>query len=134
MMRINLTSVMIEAADQEKALKFYTEVLGFKKKTEVPLGKFKWLTVVSPGSEEVELLLEPMEFAPAKVFQKALYDAGIPAKSFAVDDIYKETERLKKLGVKFKMEPASMGTVIVAVFDDTFGNYLQIVSPITGDS
>jgi predicted enzyme related to lactoylglutathione lyase len=127
-MRINLTSVFIEALDQDKALKFYTEVLGFKKKTEVPLGKFKWLTVVSAESDEVELLLEPVEFAPAKVFQKALYDAGIPAKSFAVDDIHKEAERLKKSGVKFKMEPTSMGTVTVAVFDDTFGNYLQIVA------
>ena len=127
-MKINLTSIFIEAVDQDRALTFYTEILGFKKKTEVPLGKFKWLTVVSPDSNEVELLLEPVEFAPAKVFKKALYDAGIPSKSFAVDDIQKETARLKKLGVRFKMEPTNMGTVTVAVFDDTFGNYLQIVA------
>ncbi len=125
-MKINLTSVMIEAADQERALKFYTEILGFRKKTEVPLGKFKWLTVVSPESDEIELLLEPMEFAPSKVYQKALYDAGIPLKSFAVKDAFKETERLKAAGVKFKMEPTNVGTVTVAMFDDTFGNYIQI--------
>ena len=127
-MKINLTSIFIEAAEQDRALKFYTEILGFKKKTEVPLGKFKWLTVVSPESDEVELLLEPVEFAPAKVFQKALYDAGIPAKSFAVNDIQKETQRLKDLGVKFKMEPTSMGMVTVASFDDTFGNWIQLVA------
>jgi len=127
-MKINLTSIMVEAADQERALKFYTEILGFKKKAEVPLGKFKWLTVVSADSDEVELLLEPMEFVPAKVFQKALCDAGIPAKSFSVNNIQNETDRLKKLGVKFKMEPTNMGMVTVAIFDDTFGNFIQIAA------
>jgi predicted enzyme related to lactoylglutathione lyase len=126
-MKIVVTSVMIEAAEQERALAFYTNVLGFVKKTEIPMGKFKWLTVVSPESPDgVELLLEPMEFPPAKIFQKALYEAGIPLTSFGVDDIQKEYERLKKLDVVFKTKPTSMGTVTVAVFDDTFGNFIQI--------
>lgn len=126
-MKIVLTSIMIEAAEQERALKFYTETLGFIKKTEIPMGKFKWLTVVSPDTPNgVELLLEPMEFPPARVFQKALYDAGIPATSFGVDDMQKEYERLEKLGVPFKRKPTSMGPVTIAVFDDGFGNLIQI--------
>jgi catechol 2,3-dioxygenase-like lactoylglutathione lyase family enzyme len=125
-MKINLTSVMVE--DQEKALKFYTDVLGFLKKTEVPLGKFKWLTVVSPeGPGDIELLLEPMEFPPARVFQKALFDAGIPLTAFAVDDLKSEYERMEKLGVMFKTKPTKMGPVTVAVFDDTCGNLIQLV-------
>jgi catechol 2,3-dioxygenase-like lactoylglutathione lyase family enzyme len=124
-MRINLTSVMVD--DQDKALKFYTEVLGFVKKTEVPLGKFKWLTVVSPeGPEGVELLLEPNENPAAKTFQKALFEGGIPLTSFAVDDVQKEYARLKDLGVVFRREPTQMGPVIVAVFEDTCGNLIQI--------
>lgn len=126
-MRIVLTSVMVEAADQEKALKFYTDVLGFKKKTEIPMGKFKWLTVVSPQDPNgVELLLEPMEFVPAKGFQKALYEAGIPATSFGVDNVQKEYERMEKLGVVFKKKPTQMGSVTIAVLDDTCGNLIQI--------
>jgi predicted enzyme related to lactoylglutathione lyase len=126
-MKIVLTSVMVEAADQDKALKFYTEVLGFIKKTEIPLGKFKWLTVVSPEEPNgVELLLEPMEFVPAKGFQKALFDAGIPLASFGVDNVQKEYERMEKLGVVFKMKPTQMGSVTVAVLDDTCGNLIQI--------
>jgi predicted enzyme related to lactoylglutathione lyase len=126
-MKIVITSVMVEAAEQDRALAFYTTVLGFVKKTEIPMGKFKWLTVVAPESPDgVELLLEPMEFPPAKIFQKALYEAGIPLTSFGVDDIQKEYERLKKLDVVFKTKPTSMGTVTVAVFDDTFGNLIQI--------
>src|SRR5438105_952173 len=97
-MRIHLTSVMVD--DQDKAVKFYTEVLGFIKKTEVSLGEYKWLTVVSPeGSQDIELLLEPMGFPPAKRYQKELFDAGIPAAMFAVDDIQKEFERIEALGV-----------------------------------
>ena len=126
-MKIVLTSVMIEAADQEKALKFYTEVLGFLKKTEIPMGKFKWLTVVSPEAPDgVELLLEPMEFQPAKIFQKALHDASIPAASFGVTDVQKEFERLEQQGVQFTKKPTSMGMVTIAVFKDGFGNLLQI--------
>lgn len=123
--RIHLTSVMVD--DQEKALKFYTEKLGFVKKTDEDLGEFKWLTVVSPTVENgVELLLEPMAFQPAQVYQKALKEAGIPLTSFAVDDVQKEYERLKDLGVEFSMEPTVMGTVKIAVLDDTCGNNIQL--------
>ena len=125
-MKIKLTSVFVD--DQDKAFKFYTEVLGFNKKTEIPLGKFKWLTVVSPeGSSEIELLLEPMEFPPAKIYQKALFDAGIPLTSFATDDIQNEYERMEKLGVMFKAKPTKMGPVTVVIFDDTCGNLIQLV-------
>src|SRR6267154_481372 len=120
-MKIHLTSVMVD--DQDKALKFYTEVLGFIKKTEVPIGEFKWLTVVSPeGAQDVELLSEPMGFPPSKVHQKQLFDAGIPAASFAVDDIQKEFERMENLGVTFKTKPTKMGPVTIAVFEDSCGN------------
>jgi Lactoylglutathione lyase and related lyases len=124
-MRIHLTSVMVD--DQGKALKFYTEVLGFIKKTEVPMGEFRWLTVVSPeGPQGPELLLEPMGFPPAKVFQKQLFDAGIPATMFAVDDVQKEFERMESLGVQFKTKPTNMGPVTIAVFEDTCGNLIQM--------
>jgi catechol 2,3-dioxygenase-like lactoylglutathione lyase family enzyme len=113
--------------DQAKALEFYTEVLGFVKKYDIPMGEFRWLTVVSPeGPAEVELLLEPMAFPPARTFQKALLEAGIPATSFAVDDIEKEHERLEKLGVIFKTKPTKMGPVTIATFEDTCGNLMQI--------
>jgi predicted enzyme related to lactoylglutathione lyase len=125
-MKIKVTSVMVD--DQEKALKFYTEKLGFVKKTEIPLGEHKWLTVVSGEEPDgVELLLEPMGFAPARVFQKALKDAGIPLTMFSVDDIQSEYERLEKLGVKFSMKPTQMGPATIAVFDDTCGNNIQLV-------
>jgi predicted enzyme related to lactoylglutathione lyase len=123
--KINLASVIVK--DQSQALKFYTEVLGFVKKTDVPMGEYRWLTLVSPeGPVEVELLLEPMGFAPARTYQKALFDAGIPLTSFAVADIQKEYERMKKLGVVFKSEPQKMGPVTLAVFDDTCGNFIQL--------
>jgi len=125
-MRINVTSVMVD--DQEKALKFYTDVLGFIKKTEVPLGEYKWLTVVSPeGPDEIELLLEPMAFPPARTYQKALFDAGIPATMFGVDDVQSEHDRMEKLGVVFKTKPTRMGPVTIAVFEDTCGNLIQMV-------
>ena len=124
-MKIGITSVMVQ--DQNKALKFYTEVLGFIKKTDVPVGEHKWLTVVSPEAPDgVELLLEPMGFPPAVVFQKALFEAGIPWTSFHVNDIQKEYERLEKLGVKFSIKPTQAGPVTIAVFDDTVGNNIQI--------
>jgi catechol 2,3-dioxygenase-like lactoylglutathione lyase family enzyme len=124
--RIKLTSVFV--SDQEKALHFYTEVLGFAKKTDIPLGKDRWLTVVSPEEpSDVELLLEPMGFDPARTYQKALFDAGIPLASFGVDDIEKEHARLEKLGARFKSKPTKMGPVTVAVLDDTCGNLIQIV-------
>lgn len=124
-MKIKLTSVMVD--DQEKALKFYTEVLGFVKKTEIPMGEHKWLTVVSREEQDgVELLLEPMGFAPAKTYQKALFEAGIPLTAFQVTDIQHEYERLEKLGVAFSMKPTPMGAVTLAVFEDTCGNNIQM--------
>jgi predicted enzyme related to lactoylglutathione lyase len=124
-MKIILTSVMVD--DQDKALKFYTEVLGFVKKNDIPMGEARWLTVVSPeGQDDVELLLEPMAFPPARTYQKALLEAGIPLTSFAVDDIQKEYERMKKLGVVFKTAPTQMGPVTIAVFEDTCGNLIQM--------
>ena len=125
-MQIKIASVMVD--DQEKALKFYTEILGFVKKTDIPMGEHKWLTVVSKEEQDgVELLLEPMGFAPAKVYQKALFDAGIPLTVFSVDDIDKEYERLKNLAVVFSMPPTPMGPVKIAVLNDTCGNNIQLV-------
>lgn len=124
-MKIILTSVMVD--DQDKALKFYTEVLGFVKKNDIPVGEARWLTVVSPeGPDDVELLLEPMGFPPSRTYQKALFEAGIPLTSFAVDDIQKEYERMKKLGVVFKTAPTKMGLVTIAVFEDACGNLIQM--------
>jgi len=125
-MKIKVTSIMVD--DQDKALKFYTEKLGFVKKTDIPLGEHKWLTVVSGEEPDgVELLLEPMGFAPAKVFQKALKDAGIPLTMFNVNDLQSEYERLEKSGVKFSMRPTQMGPATIAVLDDTCGNNIQLV-------
>ena len=124
-MKITVSSLFVD--DQEKALRFYTEILGFRKKTDIPMGEFKWLTVVSPEAPEgTELLLEPNDNPAAKTFQKAIYDQGIPATTFAVKDVQKEYERLKNLGVAFDMEPTRAGPVTVAVFDDTCGNRIQI--------
>ena len=124
-MKIKLSSVLVD--DQDKALKFYTEVLGFVKKADIPVGKFKWLTVVSPeGPDDIELLLEPNENPAAKTFQEAIFKQGIPLTAFAVEDIQKEYKRMKKLGVVFSTEPTKMGPTTVAVFDDTCGNLIQI--------
>ena len=124
-MKITLSSVFVD--DQDKALKFYTEVLGFVKKREMPAGDFKWLTVVSPDAPDgVELLLEPNDNPASKTFQQAIHQQGIPATSFGVDNIQQEFERLKKLGVAFAMEPTAAGPVTIAVFDDTCGNLIQI--------
>jgi catechol 2,3-dioxygenase-like lactoylglutathione lyase family enzyme len=124
-MRIYLTSVLID--DQDKALRFYTEVLGFAKKTDVDLGEARWLTVVAPDQPEgPELLLEPDAHPAAKPFKAALVADGIPVTSFAVDDVHAEFERLRRLGVRFTLEPAEMGGVTMAVFDDTCGNLIQI--------
>lgn len=127
-MRIKLNSVFV--ADQAKALKFYTEVMGFVKKRDVPMGEHRWLTVVSPeGPDDVELLLEPLGFPPAVTFQQALFKAGIPLTAFAVDDIEKEYEKLTRLGAAFTTKPTQMGPVKVAVLDDTCGNLIQIYQP-----
>ena len=124
-MKIVVTSVFVE--DQEKALRFYTEKLGFVKKQDFPVGEFKWLTVVSPEDRNgTELLLEPNDNPVAKEYQKGLIAQGIPATSFGVSDIEDEYKRLKALGVKFTMKPTQMGRVKVAVFDDTSGNLIQI--------
>jgi catechol 2,3-dioxygenase-like lactoylglutathione lyase family enzyme len=124
-MRINLTSVLVD--DQEKALRFYTDVLGFEKKTEIPLGQHRWLTVVSPDVPDgPELVLEPDEHPAAKPFKAALVSDGIPFTSFAVDDVEQEFARLAALGVQFTQEPTQMGQVTTAVFDDTCGNLIQI--------
>ena len=125
-MKILLTSVMV--ADQDHALKFYTEVLGFVKKTDIAAGGYRWLTVVSPeGPQDIELVLEPNAHPAAKVYQKALFDSGIPLTMFFVDDIRKEHERLEQLGVVFSMMPTPAGPVTIAMFEDTSGNRIQIV-------
>ena len=125
-MKILLTSVIV--ADQDHALKFYTEVLGFVKKTDIPAGGYRWLTVVSPeGANDIELVLEPNANPAAKVYQKALFDSGIPWTMFFVDDIRKEHERLEQLGVVFSMKPTPAGPVTIAMFDDTCGNRMQVV-------
>jgi catechol 2,3-dioxygenase-like lactoylglutathione lyase family enzyme len=125
--KINLTSVLVD--DQDKALRFYTEILGFEKKTEIPLGEHRWLTVVSPDDPDgVELVLEPDEHPAARPFKQALVTDGIPFTSFAVADVHAETERLRALGVTFTQEPLQMGPVTTAVLDDTCGNLIQIAS------
>jgi catechol 2,3-dioxygenase-like lactoylglutathione lyase family enzyme len=126
-MRINLTSVLVD--DQAKALAFYTDVLGFATKNDVPLGEHRWLTVVSPESPDgPELLLEPDAHPAARPFKAALVEDGIPYASFAVDDVRAEHERLVGLGVVFTQDPIEMGPVTTAVFDDTCGNLIQISS------
>ena len=126
-MRIKLTSVMV--ADQARALRFYTEVLGFVKKTDVPVGEARWLTVVSPDDPDgTELLLEPDGHPAAKPFKQALVGDGIPYTSFAVDDVKAEFDRLRALGVRFTQEPLDMPSVTTAVLDDTCGNLIQIAS------
>ncbi len=124
-MRIKLASVMVD--DQDKALRFYTEVLGFQQKHDVPMGKFRWITVVSPDAADgTELVLEPDEHPAAKPFKEALVADGIPFTAFAVDDVTAEYERLRGLGVRFTQEPTDMGPVTTAVLDDTCGNLIQI--------
>jgi catechol 2,3-dioxygenase-like lactoylglutathione lyase family enzyme len=130
-MRITLTSVLVD--DQAKALAFYTDVLGFEKKTDIPIGEHRWLTVVSPEAPDgVELVLEPDEHPAAKPFKAALAEDGIPFTSFGVDDVRREYERLRDLGVRFTQEPTAMGPVTTAVLDDTCGNLIQIAQAPTG--
>jgi catechol 2,3-dioxygenase-like lactoylglutathione lyase family enzyme len=127
-MRISHSSILVD--DQDKALHFYTDVLGFEKKTEVPLGEHRWLTVVSPEEPDgTELVLEPDSHPAVRPFKQALVADGIPFTSFAVKDIAGEFERLRALGVRFTQEPVSMGPVTTAVFDDTCGNLIQIAQP-----
>ena len=129
-MKIRVTSIFVQ--DQESALKFYTEKLGFVKKTDIPLGNGdRWLTVVSKEEQDgTELLLEPLSgnhFGPAKTYQEALFEAGIPCTQFNVENVQEEYERLINLGVKFSVEPTDIGTAIFAIFNDTCGNNIQIV-------
>jgi len=128
--RINLTSVLVD--DQAKALRFYTEVLGFVKKHDIPLGEYSWLTVVSPDDPDgTELVLEPGAHPAVPPFKSALVEDGIPFTSFAVDDVQEEYDRLVALGVTFTQPPTEMGPVVTAVFDDTCGNLIQVTSPVT---
>ena len=125
-MRINLTSVVVD--DQQKALQFYTEILGFREKHNIPLGEHAWITLVSEEAPEgTELVLEPAEHPAVGPFRKALVEDGIPYTSFAVDDVGAEHERLVARGVQFVQPPTDLRTVITAVFDDTCGNLIQIM-------
>ncbi|OLD02218.1 glyoxalase [archaeon 13_1_20CM_2_54_9] len=124
-MKIKLTSVFID--DQNKALEFYTKILGFVKKADFTAGKFRWLTVVSPeDSNGPQLVLEPNDNPAAKSYQESILKQGIPASMFFVDDIQKEYQRLKRLGVKFTMEPTKTTGSTIARFNDTCGNLIQI--------
>lgn len=125
-MKIIVTSIFVQ--DQDKALKFYSEKLGFIKKHDVPTGEYRWIALVSPEEQVgTELLLEPNNHPAAKEYQKKLFEEGIPVTMFGVADIHKEYERLLENGVKFTMEPTKMGEVTIAVFDDTCGNLIQII-------
>jgi catechol 2,3-dioxygenase-like lactoylglutathione lyase family enzyme len=126
-MKITLTSILVD--DQSKALRFYTEVLGFLPKTEIPMGEHAWLTVVSPEEPNgVELVLEPSDHPAVGPFKAALVADGIPFTSFAVDDVHAEYARLTAAGVRFTQPPTDMGTVTTAVLDDTCGNLIQITA------
>ena len=125
-MRIHATSVMVD--DQQQALRFYTETLGFQLKHNIPLGEYAWITMVSEEDPEgTELVLEPDAHPAARPFKKALVEDGIPYTAFAVDEVEAEHERLLAKGVRFVQPPTDLGTVICAVFDDTCGNLIQIV-------
>lgn len=127
-MQIRLASVMVD--NQDKALHFYTSILGFVKSKDIPMGQFRWLTVSSPeGADGVELVLEPMGFAPAQTYQNALFTAGIPATAFITNDIASEYSRLRELGVSFRDQPTSMGPITAVPFEDTCGNLINPVQP-----
>lgn len=127
MIRINVTSVLVD--DQDKALDFYTDQLGFQVKNDIPVGEFRWLTVTSPDDPDgPELLLEPDNHPAARPYKQALVEDGIPFTSFAVDDARAEYERLNSLGVRFTQEPLTMGEVTTVVLDDTCGNLIQLAS------
>jgi catechol 2,3-dioxygenase-like lactoylglutathione lyase family enzyme len=127
-MQIKFTSVMVD--DQDKALLFYTSVLGFTKMADIPFGKSRWLTVTSPeGAAGVELVLEAMSFPPSRTYQKARFDAGVPAAALITRDIAADVLRLTKLGVRFRGEPARMGPITAVLFEDTCGNLINLVEP-----
>ena len=127
-MKIKLTSVIVD--DQEKALRFYTEVLGFRKHQDFPVGAFRWITVTAPdGHPDVELALEPNANPAGRAFQTAMFEQGIPLTAFEVDDVREEFRRLKARGVVFSREPTEVGAIVIAVFADTCGNLIQIYQP-----
>jgi glyoxylase I family protein len=116
--------------DQDKALKFYTEVLGFRKKHDIPVGEYRWITVVSPeGPDDLELALEPNANPAARTFQQAMFGQSIPLAAFEVKGIENEYARLKQHGVVFTREPVKAGPVTIAVFSDTCGNLIQMYQP-----
>lgn len=128
-MQIKLTSLLVD--DQAKAHDFYTRIVGFVTHHDIPMGEYRWLTVTSPeGVDGVELVLEPMAFEPARTYQKALFDAGIPATAFMTTNIVAETARLKAAGVVFRGEPANGGTVLFVMLEDTCGNLINLVEPL----
>ena len=127
-MQITLSSILVD--DQDRALRFYTDVLGFQKKHDIPMGEFRWITVTSPeGAAGVQLVLEPMGFPPARVYQKALFDAGIPATAFISQDLEPEVRRLEARGVRFRGAPRKAGPVTTVLFEDTCGNLVNLVQP-----
>jgi catechol 2,3-dioxygenase-like lactoylglutathione lyase family enzyme len=127
-MQIKFVSVMVN--DQEQALRFYTGVLGFTKMADIPMEQFRWLTVTSPdGIQGVELVLEPIGFPPAQAYQKALFDAGIPALALITHDIHADYNRLKNHDVIFRGEPMDMGVITAVLFEDTCGNLINLVQP-----
>ncbi|HEY7290073.1 MAG TPA: VOC family protein [Vicinamibacterales bacterium] len=127
-MRIKLTSIMVD--NQDKALKFYTDVLGFRKKVEIPVGEYRWLTVVSPeGPDDVELSLEPNANPAGRAFQDAMFAQGIPIAAFEVANMDDEYARLKSKGVAFTQPPTRSGPIVMAVFADTCGNLIQMYQP-----
>ena len=127
-MRIKLTSIMVD--DQDKALRFYTEVLGFRKKHDIPVGEYRWITVISPeGPDDLELALEPNANPAGKTFQEAMFSQGIPIAAFEVTDVAGEFARLTRKGVAFTRQPTEAGAVTLAVFADTCGNLIQLYQP-----
>lgn len=129
-MQIKVTSVLVD--DQEKALEFYTQKLGFKKMADIQMGPtYRWLTVASPeGMDGVELSLDPLLFEPAKVYQKALYDAGMPLNAFVTADVVAEAQQLRGRGVVVRGEPVDMGPIKAVMFEDGCGNLLHLVQPL----
>jgi catechol 2,3-dioxygenase-like lactoylglutathione lyase family enzyme len=132
-MQIKLTSIMVD--DQDKALRFYTEVLGFRKKHDIPVGEYRWITVTSPeGPDDVELVLEPNANPAGKAFQEAMFSQSIPITAFEVADIADEFARLTAKGVAFIRRPTPAGPVTIAVFADTCGNLIQLYQPVQADA
>lgn len=126
-MRIRLNSIMVD--DQSRALGFYTDVLGFQKKHDIPVGEYRWITVVADGRDDLELVLEPNANPAARTFQQAMFSQGIPLTAFEVTDLAAEYARLTARGVAFTQAPTAMGPVIVAIFADTCGNLIQLYQP-----